>query len=1550
MLAGLTTNTLGYAITANNASPTVGTVLVRVTSTQGASLDIPITVAVQELRPVLVAMPNTLFAGMARGKQAIVEFDVVNEGAANSGPITVSLPSVGWLSLASTNPLPALAPAATNHVTLLLTPAADQPLGDYAGYLALNGSNVSSSVPFTFRSVSQAVGDLEVMVEDDYTYYAAGAPRVGGALVQILDPYDSSLINQVTTDTNGLAIFSNLTEGNYLLRVTATKHSSRDVQIKIQPGLTTKTRVLIPSQTVRFSWTATPNSIPDRYDLTVTTVFETVVPFPRVTATPLLVPIVYPGKVTQTSITLTNSGLIAAKNVKVTPKSTSTYLITPLVTDIGDIPAKGSITIPVLVQIQPELDARILEGLSHQKPGSLSKQTSTQSAAAGVGFLDECEQPEIEVIYIVVCGTDNLYHDVKIDLRPITLLEDLLGCIEALAELELKPWSIIGAVCDCAASAAAIIGGALGGDGEVPKGVECLCAAIGLDIIGLSECICFNVPPASGGGGTPDEKGDEKRGKPIGQTTEPWPPIPESGCGILPAITRLSSKVSSANISQPSSESGICARVKLQTDQSLVLTRSAFRGTLNIENNLPSSLSNVFFRIEFLDAQGQSANDKFGIQAPLLSKVSGVDGTGVLGGETSGSAEYTFVPTVEAALGGQTPYTVGGQLRYNDGQNDVIIDLAPVPISVMPQPRLIVDYFHQRDVFSDDPFTEVVEPAVPYSLAIMLRNVGQGIARDVNITSGQPKIVENEKGLLIDFKIISTEVFGPNGINKLTPSLTANFGSIGPSEIKIGRWLLTSTLQGLFIDYNATFQHLDGLGNISLSLISSNDFRIHEMIHLVSDPRAGADALPDFLVNETPDLNDHPETLYLSDGSTNLVSVMTGGLLIGSVSMSSLVVTQTAVMTPGWTYLRVPDPGNGLYSLTSVVRSDGVPIYLNTNVWTTDRTFIGMGLRPIRENILHLLDYNSPGSYTLQYAAPLPPDTNAPTSSVTALPAQSSIQIPVSWSGTDNAGGGGIAAYNIYVSENNDAFIPWLQGTTLNGSLYSGVFGHSYAFYSVARDLAGNTEPAPFTPDAFTSITLSNHPPFLGTISNAFIDEGTELNLNLTASDPDLPDDALTFMLLSSPPGMTLTKLNETTAQLRWSTGEGNGPSTNLVTVVTRDNGFPSLSATSLVTVVVREVNVPPVLNSITNRTIAEGFLLNITNLAQDFDQPAQQLTFKLASGAPTNATIHPVSGLFTWLPTELQGGTTNQFSVIVTDSGNPPLGATQTFTIIVRDTSPDFLMSLGTTQLLSGATSSVPLTLHSGSDITNVHLVLAVSSDRLTNLTLQSLAPEVVGVDFLPLGSNRFDLQFRSQANAPLQGDLVLAQLAFATITNEHSAVAHLKGESVQGTRASATQLLNGSIGNGRIFIVAREPILDAALTTNHLMAWTVYGLPGKRYALERRLGLNGTNAWTFVEAISVDALKTVPPPLPVSAGMEFFRLYELPESQLNLRLVGSQAIVEWPMDCAGCVLEEAEVLGPGAVWLPSAAQPQLIGDRYRMNLPGGSAARYYRLAVPLP
>ena len=52
---------------------------------------------------------------------------------------------------------------------------------------------------------------------------------------------------------------------------------------------------------------------------------------------------------------------------------------------------------------------------------------------------------------------------------------------------------------------------------------------------------------------------------------------------------------------------------------------------------------------------------------------------------------------------------------------------------------------------------------MPYYLAVLIQNVGYGDTIDFRLESAQPEIVDNDKGLAIDFTIIGAEVDGkPN--------------------------------------------------------------------------------------------------------------------------------------------------------------------------------------------------------------------------------------------------------------------------------------------------------------------------------------------------------------------------------------------------------------------------------------------------------------------------------------------------------------------------------------------------------------------------------------------------------------------------------------------------------------------------------------------------------------------------------------------------------------------------------------------------------------------
>ena len=85
-------------------------------------------------------------------------------------------------------------------------------------------------------------------------------------------------------------------------------------------------------------------------------------------------------------------------------------------------------------------------------------------------------------------------------------------------------------------------------------------------------------------------------------------------------------------------------------------------------------------------------------------------------------------------------------------------------------------------------------------------------------------------------------------------------------------------------------------------------------------------------------------------------------------------------------------------------------------------------------------------------------DTVAPESHIEAVTETTveSAQFLVRWSGSDV--GSAIAGYTVFVSDNGGAYSPWLENTTLTEATYAGQPGHTYAFYTVATDNAGNSE------------------------------------------------------------------------------------------------------------------------------------------------------------------------------------------------------------------------------------------------------------------------------------------------------------------------------------------------------------------------------------------------------------------------------------------------------------------------------------------------------------
>ena len=406
---------------------------------------------------------------------------------------------------------------------------------------------------------------------------------------------------------------------------------------------------------------------------------------------------------------------------------------------------------------------------------------------------------------------------------------------------------------------------------------------------------------------------------------------------------------------------GVCASIKMQIDQTATLAREAFAGTLTITNSEEAgSLSNVTMDIHITDVAGNPANGQFFISSPTYSsQFSVVNGNAILPDNATGTIKFTFIPDETAAPTTPIQYRIGGTIGFTDPTSGPITEpVFPSTITVYPQAKLQLNYFLQTDVIGDDPFTPQVEPSEAATLGLLVTNVGGGTAKQLSITTAQPQIVQNEKGLLDTFQIVGTQV----GSQPQSPSLTVNLGDVAPGQTADANFSILSSLQGIFNNFTATFSHSDALGGLDTSLISS--VQTHPLVHAGNFNFPGSTGATDYLANDIPDPAGLPDTIYFSDGTTAQVNIAqatsTQAGLTGQLSYQV-----TANVTSGWNAIQVPDPGAG-YTLYKVVRSDGTLIRVGDQAWTTDRTISPVG-RGTVDNELHILDLNSTGSYRVYY-------------------------------------------------------------------------------------------------------------------------------------------------------------------------------------------------------------------------------------------------------------------------------------------------------------------------------------------------------------------------------------------------------------------------------------------------------------------------------------------------------------------------------------------------------------------------------------------------------
>ena len=400
-------------------------------------------------------------------------------------------------------------------------------------------------------------------------------------------------------------------------------------------------------------------------------------------------------------------------------------------------------------------------------------------------------------------------------------------------------------------------------------------------------------------------------------------------------------------------EEGVCAVVRIRIEQELAVTREAFLARLEIENQEDSNLKQMDLEIIITDTNnGELATYRFSIANETLSgSLNRVGKAWMLTSGESGAVEWLIVPSSEAAPQTDHVYSVGGTLRYTVDNENITIPLLPTLITVTPDPSLLVHYFWEKNVIADDPFTDEIEPSVPFTLGVVVKNAGYGTASSLALASGQPEIIGNEKGLLVNFMIIGANV----GNGSISPSLSFTLGDLAPGTTVVVRWFMISSLKGEFKNYSATFENINPLGDPRLSIF--DELEIHELIRNVRIHVDTDDDILDFLVNDRKDLESYPDALQDSE-NLNRYNVSLGDIMSVSTmaDLSSTLELRASSNRSGWVYFRYED-ANGYLTQTALTLNSTKRSGNDTFSIPPENSWITQNSGKSELLVLHMLDF-----------------------------------------------------------------------------------------------------------------------------------------------------------------------------------------------------------------------------------------------------------------------------------------------------------------------------------------------------------------------------------------------------------------------------------------------------------------------------------------------------------------------------------------------------------------------------------------------------------------
>lgn len=205
--------------------------------------------------------------------------------------------------------------------------------------------------------------------------------------------------------------------------------------------------------------------------------------------------------------------------------------------------------------------------------------------------------------------------------------------------------------------------------------------------------------------------------------------------------------------------------------------------------------------------------------------------------------------------------------------------------------------------------------------------------------------------------------------------------------------------------------------------------------------------------------------------------------------------------------------------------------------------------------------------------------------------------------------------------------------------------------------------------DGGTPGNPDTNPPTITALADHAVRGWEPFGLAFTVDDAETPTDALVVSVASNNPDLlppdALGILGSGGSRTLWIAPRLGATGTALITITVVDGDGAVARRTFRLTV--EPGNRAPAMADLPDRLVIATQPLDFVVEATDPDATADRLTYWLSPGAPEGATIDPETGAFSWTPAAWQGGRTHAVTVVVTDSGSPPLSDSRTFFIAVE-------------------------------------------------------------------------------------------------------------------------------------------------------------------------------------------------------------------------------------------------------------------------------------------